>query len=555
MPDSAASARANLELETGGELLANGIRLPAEWPPRYGKLSGEPMSVPYLANPPALIPIDVGRQLLVDDFLVAETDLRRVWHTPDYHPASPVLRPDRTWERQGRPSAMVFSDGVWYDPQARLFKLWYTAPEHTGTCYAVSQDGIHWEKPDLDIKPGTNLVLEAPRDSVTVWLDHEERDPQQRYKLMRAHGADGKWRVAHHVSADGMHWSDIVAESGPSWDRTTVFWNPFRRKWVYSVRGHEFSRGTNFRVRLYHEHDDWVLAARWQMESDRLAEGEWADGEPVVWVGADRLDLRHPDPAFAHVPPELYNLDAVAYESILLGLFTIWQGPSNEDCQRLGIEKRNQVFLGVSRDGFHWDRPNRRAFLAVDAERPDAWNRGNVQSAGGGCLVVGDKLYFYCSGRSYGDGVIAANQTGLALLRRDGFASLDAGTGGGQMVTHPLRFRGSQLFVNVDAQQGELRAELLDAEGHVVPGFSLDRCIPVSVDTTIHMVEWQGAPDLATVAGRPLRIRFHLINAKLFAFWVSPDVSGASYGYVAAGGPGFSGPVDTVGAAAYPGRN
>jgi hypothetical protein len=45
-----------------GELLYNGIRLPAEWPPKW-KYTLEPMPLPYLDKPPAVIPIDVGRQL------------------------------------------------------------------------------------------------------------------------------------------------------------------------------------------------------------------------------------------------------------------------------------------------------------------------------------------------------------------------------------------------------------------------------------------------------------------------------------------------------------
>ena len=52
-------------------------------------------------------------------------------------------------------------------------------------------------------------------------------------------------------------------------------------------------------------------------------------------------------------------------------------------------------------------------------------------------------------------------------------------------------------------------------------------------------------PYLALLAGRPVRFRFHLANAKLYSFWVSPDLSGASHGYVAAGGPGFTGAMDT----------
>ena len=44
-----------------------------------------------------------------------------------------------------------------------------------------------------------------------------------------------------------------------------------------------------------------------------------------------------------------------------------------------------------------------------------------------------------------------------------------------------------------------------------------------------------------------VRFRFHLEDGNLYSFWVSPDNSGASRGYVAAGGPGFTGPTDTVG--------
>jgi hypothetical protein len=57
----------------------------------------------------------------------------------------------------------------------------------------------------------------------------------------------------------------------------------------------------------------------------------------------------------------------------------------------------------------------------------------------------------------------------------------------------------------------------------------------------------KGAADLSAVSGKPVRFRFHLKNGRLYAFWVSPDASGASHGYVAAGGPGFTGATDTVG--------
>src|SRR5262249_28286004 len=153
-----------------------GIRLPSPWPPRLKDLSAEPMRVPYLTVPPAVIPIDVGRQLFVDDFLIEKTDLRRVFHRPVYHKATPVLRPDRKWEQTGQtPTAMVFSDGVWCDPADGLFKMWYMGGHTRSTCLATSKDGIAWDKPERDVVKGTNIVHAGDRDSTTVWLDLAEK--------------------------------------------------------------------------------------------------------------------------------------------------------------------------------------------------------------------------------------------------------------------------------------------------------------------------------------------------------------------------------------------
>jgi hypothetical protein len=83
----------------------------------------EPVTPPYISSPPDIIPIDIGRQLFVDDFLIERTTLRRTYHVAEYYPDSPVLKPDQPWESEGGPTAMVFSDGVWYDPNDHLYKM------------------------------------------------------------------------------------------------------------------------------------------------------------------------------------------------------------------------------------------------------------------------------------------------------------------------------------------------------------------------------------------------------------------------------------------------
>jgi hypothetical protein len=487
-----------------GELLYNGIRLPAAWPPQVVALPKELPTPPYLISPPEVIPIDLGRQLFVDDFLIDQTTLKRTWHRATYHPQNPVLR-----------DGMVFSDGVWYDPDAKIFKLWYMTKR--GTAYATSTDGIRWDLPKLDVKNGTNLVETSSRDSNTVWLDLEEPNPARRYKMFRSASYPEKktWCLWVHYSADGIHWSE-GKPTGSCGDRSTVFYNPFRKVWVYSLR-HGWSQP---RRRRY-----------WETKGDVVAGAQWGgNSHPPLWVGSDTLDLPRAD---YKVTPELYNLDCVAYESLLLGLFTIWRG------QFPGREKPNEVCLGYSRDGWHWSRPDRQAFCPI-SETPGQWNYSNVQSAGGGCLVVGDQLYFYVSGRGTGWA------TSLATLRRDGFASLDAGEAMGTLTTRPVRFSGKHLFVNCDAAQGELRVEVLDSAGKVIEPFSAANCVPLRIDKTRVAVQWKGGENLRSIAAQSVRIRFTMQNGRLFSFWVSQDASGASNGFVGAGGPGFTSAGDTV---------
>ncbi len=525
---------------SSAETLYNGIVLPEQWPPKIEKDAiqrGDVMPVPYLENPPDVIPIDVGRQLFVDDFLVEATNLKRTFHVAEYYADNPVVAPDRRWEKPGKqPTAMAFSDGVWYDPQDRLFKMWYMSGYMATTSLALSEDGIHWDKPKYDVMPGTNVVcLSGHRDSAVVWLDLEATDPKRRYQMFQFHR--DPWRAAIHLSKDGIHW-DLATWCGESGDRSSIFYNPFRKLWVYSIRT-ILNPGTDkwCRCRLYWECEDLVSGAHW--EGAYRGGGTGGPGAPAMWVGADRLHSAGPNVS-EDFKAELYHLDTIAYESLFLGLFSIWHQGSHK-----GRPKINDVLVGFSRDGFHWHRPFRQAILPVAADS-DAWNWSNVQSVGGCCLVVGDKLYFYASGRKS-----QANSTGLAFMRRDGFASMVPEQADGVLTTRPVVFKGKYLFVNADTDEGELRVEVLDKGGRCIEPFTVKNCVPIQADKTLQRVNWQGAADLSAVAEKPVKFRFHLNNGQLYSFWVTPDESAASNGYVAGGGPGFTKSRDTVGAAAY----
>src|SRR5436305_10529610 len=102
---------------------------------------------------------------------------------------------------------------------------------------------------------------------------------------------------------------------------------------------------------------------------------------------------------------------------------------------------------------------------------------------------------------------------------------MDAGTAGGTLTTRPVRFTGKHLFVNLDAPDGELTAEVLAEGGQVIGPFSRANSTPARGDGTIRPVRWEGVHDLSAVAGKPVRFRFHLKRGNLYAFWVSPTES------------------------------
>jgi len=260
------------------------------------------------------------------------------------------------------------------------------------------------------------------------------------------------------------------------------------------------------------------------------------DENIVFWFGADSLDPRNP--AFPEIPPQIYNHDAIAYESIMLGFFVVWQGPENNVCDKLHIQKRNEVLIGYSRDGFHWDRPSHKPFMGVNPT-DNAWNWGNVQSVIGTPIIKGDSLYFYVSGRRLSKySWDSYTSTGLATLRRDGFVSMNT-TGQGYLITRNIVFNGNYFFVNADVR-GELKVELQDANGKIISGYSKQDCIPMKINSTKYLISWKNNSNVSKLRNKKIKVKFYLNNGDLYSFWVSKWKTGESNGYTAGGGPGLN---------------
>ncbi len=519
------------------QTLYNGIVLPDTWPPLRSPTQAYQIP-PYITSPPSVIPIDLGRQLFVDDFLIQATTLQRTPHRPAMHPSNPVLTVGGT-DTGG--FAMPYSDGAWFDPADNLYKMWYLGGTGLGISYAYSADGINWVKPSIPdaAVPNSNIVVSLGyRDSATVWMDLAD-DPSRKFKAFVFSPAS---TLLVYFSSDGIHWTKQTTTINSNSDRTTVFWNPFREVWVDSMRGDATLPATatapahDTRVRFYAESPDLL---NWNPNP--------GNATASFWAGPDEND---PPYVPGGALPELYNLDGIAYESLMVGLFS-WYNPGPSYSATYGPGP-NLVELGVgfSRDGFYWVRPtrgsNQNAFIPA-TNVAGTWNAYNTQSVGGGFVVVGDQLWFYFSGRTLQKPQSGIGSAGVATLRRDGFYSMDAGSTQGTLTTRTVQFTGSHLFVNVADPSGQLTVEVLDSNGNVIPGFGQAQCVPIAADSTAQEVTWTGGASLSTLAGSQVQFRFYLTSGSLYSFWVTPSANGASYGYVAAGGPGFTGPTDTVG--------
>ena len=151
-------------------VLCNGIVLPDPWPHRLQRLPQDPVTPYYLSKPPSVIPIDVGRQLFVDDFLIEQSSLRRAFHTPTVY-GNPAHQP------------MSYSGGVWYDPSQKLCKRWCN---DKGLKLQVSEDGLTWQDPVKTNVPAA-LVLTGRG---TRWAARPISLPARRTRLAGRPGDD-----------------------------------------------------------------------------------------------------------------------------------------------------------------------------------------------------------------------------------------------------------------------------------------------------------------------------------------------------------------------------
>ena len=435
--------------------------------------------------------------------LRATAFVTRNLNQPERYEGNPIMQRAHPWEGRSAPHPT----DIIYDEEDGIWKMWYlgvTVDEFPkrkivyNTMYATSEDGIAWERPTLDVvkdRDGndTNIVNECKCQFV---IEDDDADPSRRYKM--GHGPLLHWdppiEAAVYHSPDGIHWTPDPgpAESDRGDETLSIMFDPVSRKYL------GFCRNVYPEPWLTHRTERSIH----RMQSNDLI--HWSMSAPII--DKDPMDPFDTD---------FYGLQGMYYESMYLGFVNIHRtGPDHME-----------VWLSHSRDSFHWERIRAGPFLPRGSDGSWEWGMAMMFQAP---MRVGDELWFYYTGvAGLHDGGNGGAGLGLAKLRPDGFVSIDAIDNAHRsagrnypptLMTRPLKSPGNRLVVNAVASGGYLDAELLTTDGQVIDGYSRADCDTFKGDSLAHTFTWKGNADIGGCI--PVRVRFYMDNAKLFALQI-----------------------------------
>ena len=144
-------------------------------------------------------------------------------------------------------------------------------------------------------------------------------------------------------------------------------------------------------------------------------------------------------------------------------------------------------------------------------------------------VVEGNTIKIWYGGfKNHHDTALKKQQSaiGLATLRKDGFASLDAGATVATILTKTFGNTGGALLVNyhTNNSSGWVKVEALDENGNVLSGYSQADCVPLTGNSTTQAVTWAGHSELPA-GQRWLRLRFLLQNASIYSFMTGTNAA------------------------------
>ena len=532
-------------------------------------------------------------QLFLDDEAIARaTGFSRVVHHP--RAMGVVIPADKPWEtsgvgsyvtRRADGSFVAFCGAMWWDLdagekiEAEGFRRDRAHHIFTGRGYATSEDGIHWEKPNLglvDAPAGVDWEKHAPFPTprgtskennlgvpFIVIADLGQygnvRDPAKRYALRLApdpskaadvgagwrHSPQGYFAAELPDFLNDPNWRDKLIDAGSTFDPRRCllhFWDDIHEEWVAMEQG---------------------VIGHW-IPSREV--GRFASKDLVNWTSQAVLYPDAADPNRQDCYDEPMSLTPFCAEGVVFGLLSWFHsdrtepdyGPSLEVTPEHPVrwpwcrKGTNEMRITISRDGgITWDRTSSREAWIPHGTEEDSYDR----------LVIGpqpplrveDEDWFYmgvidadhlgirndAGQTSYCHDRLPKHQTALYIQKRNRYAGMRARNHWEVLITKPMQWSGGRLELNVDASRGEVQVGIALAEpvmtsgstpstaphllwsethdlNHLLPGFTFGDCQPVRANSTEHVVQFAKSP--AELRGKEVVLLFRMFNADLYGF-------------------------------------
>jgi hypothetical protein len=502
------------------------------------------------------------QHLFIDNWHVFEEhNLQRTYHQPKKFEGNPIMVPEKPWECP----LIALHGSVIYDNEEGFFKMWYYSGHNV--CYATSTDGVNWVKPELNVceyyvedpekitdyqrlpcwdkaerdkyagKNNNNIVLHTQPipgdptglDSPTVFKDTKDPDPTRRYKL-------SVWinPIGQFMAEPAENYKYRMNKANPGAGRY-LFYSPDGLNWTYSgVDGYMYvDHMIGDRTPIMYDETNERFIALWKMGrpdshsytarngrirgwSESKDMREWTDPVEVLWLDSfDRDD------------PDIYSMSGFNYGDMYIGIMEVFY--RTPDRQVLDLQ------LTTSHNGRHWDRiADRSTFLPLGEDND--WDTCNHSAASSPPVEVEGELWFYYSGRGHRHDIGSANAKpensggiGIYKLRKDGFASIDAGETEGSFFTKSIEVTGPEMFINANVKEGGyIKVAVHDIQECAKPpkarpsdeaaeGFDISSSIAVNGDSLSHKISWENG-SLSSKLANKIHLKFIMKNVELYSF-------------------------------------
>ncbi len=449
-------------------------------------------------------------ELFVDDWLIQTMQgVGLKMHSPT--PREVILELNRPWE-----------GSVSYDPvvikEDDRYRFWYRGCgevwEDQVTGYAESLDGIHWYRPDLGIfefngsKENNIVLLGSMAKALCVFRDGNPNAPDsERYKAIGVGKGGGRGKMQRDqrgtlrafASPDGLRWQ--------VWDQDPLLIAP----------DDEWPMFDSHNVAFWDtEQEQYVIYARGWFEPGIRSIRRCVSPDLRQWSEFELIDM-------GDSPPEHLYKNACTQYFRAPHIYLMFpkrfvpdrQFHPDEVYDKPGLSE--SVFM-TSRDGQHWDRRFMEAFIRPGPD-PENWTDRNMYTGVGVVPTSPTEVSLYYLEHYQHPSCRIRRGT----LRTDGFVSMNAPYAGGEFVTKPLTFTGGELAINyATSVAGSVRVEVQDANGQPVPGFALDDSTEMYGDEIEAVVRWQSGSSVVGLAGQPIRLRFVLKDADIYALRFQP---------------------------------